>query len=279
MTSAFSLRVTALTCVLLVVLSLLSIAIVSADGVEFVLSDVYTLRGRLFETELTAQEDFSVSAFVARLEYDPELIEYRNVSVYDDGANFSVSTLSPGVISVAVVYDEPSGCSATSGIMSVGFKALAAETSQILLTVEDVLDPQGQDAEAPVCTGATVSVTCSAAGSDTDSANPDHPDLTSYDADELVFIEGAMVDRSLSSGKKEGASLIPRISADRAVSIAAALLVLGAVCIAGYTGYKLGFRGAINKKKGSVPLEMGDPDAYMSDYLSEEERLTNEENT
>ncbi len=277
MNTGFSVRLTALICVLLVVMSLSSVAMVSADDGEFALSDVETLSGRLFETELTALGDFSVSAFVARLEYDPELIEYRKVSVYN-GADFSVSAVSPGVISVAVVYDEPLECSTSSGLLSVGFKALVAEDSQILLSLDDVLDSQGQDAEVSFCTGAAVSVTYSA-GSDTQSINPDDPDPESDDKTELVFNDGTMANRSLSSGKKEGASLIPRISADRTVSSAAIMLVLAVVCMAGYIGYKLGFKGAKSKESCSVPLEMGDPDAYMSDFISEEERLTDEENT
>lgn len=110
--------------------------------------------GRLFQVKFVADcED--LSAFVAEIEFDSQVLAYRAVKNLVDGSEHSVNTSEDGKIVVAWLNEE--GVGGSSELFSIEFKALSLGVTNLSLNVSQAINGDFVDVSAD-CSDLTLEI-------------------------------------------------------------------------------------------------------------------------
>ena len=123
------------------------------DG-SFYLTSEEARVGRLFQVKFVADcED--LSAFVAEIEFDSQVLAYRSVKNLIDGSEHSVNTSEDGKIVVAWLNEE--GVGGSSELFSIEFKALRLGATNLSLEVSQAISGDFADVSAD-CSDLTLEI-------------------------------------------------------------------------------------------------------------------------
>lgn len=150
--------------VIFLVLFLLMPTVSAQPEAEFSLSHEATEQNRIFYTTLSANVE--VAAFVAHLEFDENLLEFRQVKAFDKTAELSVNHSDFGKLSVAFLCEN----GAKGELLSFGFKAKPT-TTEISLKVSQVIDFRGNDLPINKSEGAVITVNAQSSSVKSQEAN------------------------------------------------------------------------------------------------------------
>ncbi|MDO4419667.1 MAG: cohesin domain-containing protein [Ruminococcus sp.] len=131
----------------------------AANEVCFSLADANTEKNRLFETTLST--DSEVAAFVATLSFDENALEFKEAKTLWDTAEISVNSSEKGSVRLAYLCE-----GGTKGeLIALTFKA-KTQSTQITLSLEQVIDKNAADLSASVKKDTNITVLSKAAEDD-----------------------------------------------------------------------------------------------------------------
>lgn len=121
-------------------------SVFALDGSFYLTSEEARVE-RLFQVNFVADcED--LSAFVAEIEFDSQVLAYRSVKSLIDGSEYSVNTSEDGKIVVAWLNED--GVGGYSELFSIEFKALSVGVTTLSLNVSQAISGDFADVSA-VC--------------------------------------------------------------------------------------------------------------------------------
>lgn len=123
------------------------------DG-SFYLTSEEARVGRLFQVKFVADCEH-LSAFVAEIEFDSQVLAYRSVKNLIDGSEYSVNTSEDGKIVVAWLNEE--GVGGSSELFSIEFKALSDGVTNLSLNVSQAISGDFADVSAD-CSDLTLEI-------------------------------------------------------------------------------------------------------------------------
>lgn len=142
--------------VLLLIMS--AVFSVGATGdIEFSLSNVECSNNRLFTVDILASGNQELSAVIFELEYDNEMINYREIKC-DDSNSKVVAKDSNGKIKISFL--NPSGKNISDGakICSLTFKSIKEGSCRIDLTASDCVGSDLEFIDIKSCTSSNVNI-------------------------------------------------------------------------------------------------------------------------
>lgn len=217
-----------------------------AEGLGFSLSHEQVSVNRLFEVTLSAKGEYSLSAFIAELIYDPDVLRYDSASVQDD-VQYSVNSLEAGKLTA--VYLDERGVSCTKGtvLMSFKFKAMTEGNTEIKISVRDAITSESTDISVLRCTSSQVAVLSKV------SADKNSDKVTSSKESVTETTEKYEESNSLIKGTTN----IGGVPVSNQTIVSIVLSFLCTLCVAVYIAYRLGVHRQKEKQK-PVPLVFKD---------------------
>ncbi len=228
----------------------------TAQTAEFVLSDVKASVNRLFEVTLSAKGECSLSAFVAELLYDPEVLSFDSASVLCDDAQYSINSLEKGKLTAVYLDEKGTSCTEDTALISFKFKALAVGNTYIQLFVRDAITSLSEDIAVFECTGSNVAILSNATTEKSSSkassidVSASEPFASDEESDSLI----------------KGTTYIGGVPVSNQTIVALVLSFLCTLCVAVYIAYKVGMHRQKEKQK---PAPLIYKDKAGNDELSD----------
>ncbi len=225
-----------------------------AEGLEFSLSHAQVSVNRLFEVTLSAKGEYSLSAFIAELIYDPDVLRYDSAFVQDD-VQYSVNSLEAGKLTVVYLDEDGASCTDSTALMSFKFKALAEGNTEIKLSVRDAITPESTDISVLRCTSSQITVLSLVHNDKSGNKAVSNEKSTSevFDVDE----EG--------NSFIKGVTNIGGVPVSNQTIVSVVLSFLCTLCVAVYIAYKI---GAHRQKEKLKPAPLAFKDKAGNDELS-----------
>lgn len=220
---------------------------VSAEPLaEFSLSDTQVSKNRLFEVVLSCKAEDKLSAFVAELTYDSEIVSFDSASVIHKSAQHSVNSSEKGKLTVVYLNEDGVSCNENTALMRFKFNAVCAGNTDIELSVRDAICCDCEDMEVLVCTPSQIVISQSAVGvSDKNKEDSD----SCFTGAEPVVINGE-TDTTLI----KGATNIGGVAFSNQTIVSVVLSLLCVMSLALYLAYRAGAHRQMKKQK-PAPLE------------------------
>lgn len=234
-----------LSAVLVLALSVLP-TVFATEDMSFSLSDATASKGRLFEVTLVARGGCTLGAFAAELRYDPSLIEYRDADCLYENAENKVSIDESGKLTSVFIAKEGIPCDESPQLATFSFMALAEGTSDISLSVSDVIDIDSKMSEVVSCNDSKITVTSAAKGKTYAGSKSEKE---TYITEEAVT-EAEPADREEFEAKRLFAD-----SPETGLIVAVCVGTVAVICAFVFVAYKFGARNQRQKDKHPVPLE------------------------
>ncbi len=231
-------------------------SVCGAQTAEFSLSHAQVSVNRLFEVTLSAKGEDSLSAFVAELSFDPEVLKFDSASVTDSSAQYSVNSHEKGKLTVVYLDEDGASCADSTALISFKFKALAVGNTQIKLFVRDAISPEAEDISVLRCTSSQVTVLSKV------SADKNSNKGTSSQESVITITEKHEEGNSLI----KGATNIGGVPVSNQTIASVVLSFLCTLCVAVYIAYKI---GAHRQKEKLKPAPLIYKDEAGNDELSD----------
>ncbi len=144
--------------VMLVILSAVSVISPCAQTGKIIsLSSVSTRKGRLCKAELSAEGIENICAFIAELEYDPDILSFRGIKSDVTSSDCSAFSKEEGKVRFVFVCEEGVDATSKTTLLSLEFKAETEGNSPLDLRLIEAVDYNGNYIEGITSRGAEVS--------------------------------------------------------------------------------------------------------------------------
>ena len=213
-----------------------SVCAAEDNSVRFSLTAQNALKGRLVDFTLSAHNANGLSAVVAKVEYNGDLLGYRKIKSLNDGVQYTTGENNGNSFKVCIALSPQSVVVSSQNLIQLSFKAETVGKADVLFRVIQAVTSDGREISVS-SPKAEISVSKSPA---TEKAMTDTVQSST---------EGSTYDEVLTVGRK-------RLSGRVSVTALVLILVLGVTAVAVSVFvilYKSG-RIKFNKNKSEVPL-------------------------
>lgn len=132
----------------------LSFASVSAKECSFSLSDENVQKGRLFEINLSADSKEKIASFVAEFTFDSKYLKFSSCKTADDNGITEVNQSDEGKLRVVYLCKEGTD----SSVLTLTFKALQEGSTEVTCDVSQVINADYEDITALSCKSAMINI-------------------------------------------------------------------------------------------------------------------------
>ena len=215
----------------------------ASDYCEFTLTETETLKGCIFGVNLECKSDSRIAAFVVNLNFDADLLEFRNAQTTDDLAYCRVNSSESGSVKVVYLCEDGIDCSSAKALVDFTFKALKSADATINLDVTQVIDVSAQDVEVDSLRGGNVSVTQKSTSPKKTDKDKNTSEAVLEETTEAENEQSDNIKTDFVKGKDKDQTLIAT------VVLSAATLII----IIGFCAYKIGVAVAYKRKEKALP--------------------------